>query len=863
MKKVITIFTLIVMCFGITAAADNMFSEKELIKLENNIRFLDEIGVMEYSDNITQTVTRAEYAKILTAMNKVDAYKGATAGFTDVDKNTEYADYINNAYALGFMNGYGDGNFGPTDTLTYDQAIYGLVRVLGYGSLIENNISTYSAEAYKLGIYDDAYGFNQYPITYGSLSVMIINTLEAEVLNYNPSTGVAEKSGETLIQKVFGMEERRGVLTANEITALNQPEGVGNSQVMIDDYIYRTQLDTTEFLGYCIDYYVNSEDEVIFISKNISRNSELEIKAEQIEDYRNRTYTYSISSGRSKTEEIPKGCSVIYNGRAISGEAEIDMHIKNGSVVFIDNNRNGDYDVVKITDIKAMVVGAVNTEDYLIYDKFNPDNILMLGDAYYNGTLNITNYQGLECSIADISAGNVISIIRSADGYNTELKVSKTKATGAITSYSETDELIGVAGEKYQFREGEFTGSASAGENGTLYVDIYGYAIYFEKNSDGFSYGYVIKELYEITLDSYGLKVFDFETGKFKVMYFNEKRVVADGTTYTNDKKLLTYLRNGSSAITPQVIGYKTNTADRIMKLDTLMIASGEDEEDTLRSHTTASDVEWRSSQQCFRDGKTFTTASTAFIKMPSDVTNASQDDFIVYSPGELSTDAKYTFTSYQTKKNILSADIILISEIDYPNCGIVRDIKQTLNQDDETIYEIMLYMEDGSEVSAIIEDEENVTNVPVYAEGTGSYKLTKGDVISYSFKNVSGTKYILDTEMIFDYETGYLPGNNPYQSWSSNSLNFYCGNVYNREGSIIGMTTDSLDSEVKEYTSDELTILSLGTSKVYKKGEGEKLEIIRGSANDILDYETVSGEYSKVFVMTRAMAPRMVYIYN
>ena len=73
-----------------------------------------------------------------------------------------------------------------------------------------------------------------------------------------------------------------------------------------------------------------------------------------------------------------------------------------------------------------------------------------------------------------------------------------------------------------------------------------------------------------------------------------------------------------------------------------------------------------------------------------------------------------------------------------------------------------------------------------------------------------------LDTEMIFDYETGYRPGSNPYQSWNSNSLNFYCGNVYSREGSIIGMTTDSLDGEVKKYTSDEITILSLGTSKVY-----------------------------------------------
>lgn len=862
MKKIISLFAVLIMCFGITASAE-MFSETERKRLDNNIRFLDTIGVLEYNENITQTVTRAEFAKILTAMNKVEAYKSVNAGFIDVNADTINAEYINNVYALGFMNGYGDGCFGPTDTLTYDQAIYGLVRVLGYGSLIENKVSTYAAEAYKIGIYDGAYGHNQYPVTYGSLSVMIMNTLDAEVLNYNPSSKVGEKNGQTLIQKVFGMEKRKGIVTANNRTSLNEPEGVGKNVIRIDDETYICSIQTDEFLGYCVDYYVDSEDEVVFLNKNLSRNDELVINAKQIEDYRNRTYTYTVSSGRTKGEEIPKGSSVIYNGRAISAEADIDMKIKNGSVVFIDNNNDGDYDVVKITNIKSMVIGAVNYDDFLIYDKFDSQNILDLRGAYDNGTLRITNYQGLECELSDILNSNVLSIIMSADKKNVEIQVSKTKVVGMVTCCSDEDEIVGVANENYPFRVGEFAGAVKGGDNGTLYVDIYGYAVYFEKNSEGFIYGYLTRELYEKSTELYGLKIFDFDSGKFRLVFFNEKRVVADGVPYTDINKLLAYLRNGSSEMTPQLIGYKVNSEDRIVKLDTLKNNTGKENEDTLRAYTTASAVEWRSSQQCFRDGKTFTTASTVFIKMPSDMTDISAEDFIIYSQGELSTDAKYTFTSYQTNKNILSADIVLISEIDYPNCGIVEDIVQTINEDNEIIYEIKLFMEDGSEVDAIIDDEENVTNVPVYAEGSGSYKITKGDVISYSYKNVSGTRCIIDTEMIFDYETGYRPGSNPYQSWNSNSLNFYCGNVYSREGSIIGMTTDSLDGEVKEYTSDELTILSLGTSKVYRKDYGEKVNIRRGSASEIVDYETVGSEYSKVFVMTRAMAPKMVYVYN
>lgn len=81
---------------------------------------LDSNGLATY--NPAGTLNRAEAAKILVdAFDLETAYAGTPANFPDVTKGAWFFDYVETAYAHGLLNGYSNGNFGPSDAVTREQ----------------------------------------------------------------------------------------------------------------------------------------------------------------------------------------------------------------------------------------------------------------------------------------------------------------------------------------------------------------------------------------------------------------------------------------------------------------------------------------------------------------------------------------------------------------------------------------------------------------------------------------------------------------------------------------------------------------------------------------------------------------------
>lgn len=85
--------------------------------------------------NLEATVTRAEFAAMLvnaTPYKSAVSQTSATSVFADVPKNSEYAAKIRIAVDQGWMNGYLGGNFRPDDPITLQDAIRGVLALLGY-----------------------------------------------------------------------------------------------------------------------------------------------------------------------------------------------------------------------------------------------------------------------------------------------------------------------------------------------------------------------------------------------------------------------------------------------------------------------------------------------------------------------------------------------------------------------------------------------------------------------------------------------------------------------------------------------------------------------------------------------------------
>ena len=99
-----------------------------------------EMGIFAGDDNGNfnpdQGITRAQCAAVVCRLldAEADASTMSTDAFTDVPASHWANGYVAWAYHNGIINGYGNGAFGPSDTVTYEQAIKMLMAGIDYGS---------------------------------------------------------------------------------------------------------------------------------------------------------------------------------------------------------------------------------------------------------------------------------------------------------------------------------------------------------------------------------------------------------------------------------------------------------------------------------------------------------------------------------------------------------------------------------------------------------------------------------------------------------------------------------------------------------------------------------------------------------
>ena len=170
-----------------------------------------------------ETVTRAQMAAIICRTLGYEDQAKSSAGstiFNDVAADHWASGYINVAQSLQIINGYGDGNFGPEDQVTYEQAVKMITVALGYelaaqakGGWYTGYLSIASAE----GITKNANGTVGSPATRATIAVLVYNSLEVPLMDQNTwSTGSdGDKYGkiaETVLSKYLEIQKWEGVV---------------------------------------------------------------------------------------------------------------------------------------------------------------------------------------------------------------------------------------------------------------------------------------------------------------------------------------------------------------------------------------------------------------------------------------------------------------------------------------------------------------------------------------------------------------------------------------------------------------------------------------------------------------------------
>lgn len=146
------------------------------------VEYVSDIGLMVGDDlgnfNPNKTVTRAEMATIICRM--LGETEGLTKSnqFSDVPMNHWANPYVAKAAELGIVGGYGDGRYGPSDAVTYEQAVTMIVRALGGESeamLLGGYPNGYVLAAEGEGLLDNVTATVGEKLTRANVAVMLFN----------------------------------------------------------------------------------------------------------------------------------------------------------------------------------------------------------------------------------------------------------------------------------------------------------------------------------------------------------------------------------------------------------------------------------------------------------------------------------------------------------------------------------------------------------------------------------------------------------------------------------------------------------------------------------------------------------------
>ena len=121
--------------------------EKDEMNLGQTYQEYKKYGVV---NNVAQfqpnrNVTRAEFVKMLVrSLSCRYTYLGTDTGFSDVDQNQWYAEYIKFAVEHKWINGYKDGTFRPNAPITRDEAAKILTRAIQLSTQNSNYTTSFS-----------------------------------------------------------------------------------------------------------------------------------------------------------------------------------------------------------------------------------------------------------------------------------------------------------------------------------------------------------------------------------------------------------------------------------------------------------------------------------------------------------------------------------------------------------------------------------------------------------------------------------------------------------------------------------------------------------------------------------------------
>lgn len=422
-------------------------------------------GTSEGGIETEREIKRSEFATVLIRIISLEsvatAMGGAEKKFSDVDASHWASSYINLACELGLMIGVGDNRFEPDSYVTYEQAVKSLICALGYGDIINKSddvwYTPYMAKATQLRLLEDVDSSFEIgnPLKRGQVALLLDNALEIETMGRQNDSYVIEE-GSTFLERLFAGGKYTGIVEATHETGLYGDEEINEDEVIISGLRYKIGFtNAADFLGYSVDFYGNNENGYAVLGSVLlsKRNETFELAGSDCESSTREGLKYKDAEGKKRTIKFSDDLRVIYNGKSYNGYDEEIFAWPNVKSFFIDNNRDGKFDVAKITVSEVHQIEHVNLYNKKIYLKNNLEtgtNVIDLKDED-EIKYTIKSKDGEELTLSDINEENIfIEVYASRDMERFEIIKLNDEISGEISEIDYSEELIKIDNREYR-----------------------------------------------------------------------------------------------------------------------------------------------------------------------------------------------------------------------------------------------------------------------------------------------------------------------------------------------------------------------------------------------------------------------------
>lgn len=868
--------------------------------------------------NPDNTITRAEFAAIVCRAkgleNAAEGAKGATS-FKDVAADHWAAGYINLATQNGIINGYGDGNFGPEDKVTYEQAVKMLVCALGFEPMAANK------GGYPTGYLVVA---NQYKITVGVKSSVEAPRKTVAQLVYNalttPMMDQTSYGTDAAWEVLDGKNDReyKTLLTDMDVYIATGVVGAKvqgedkvdfNIKESSDDYefgyagdnvkksdgynkiyegnadlqLYINESNIQDYKNQYVDAYVlkDGKDYYVLAVVPSTMGDSITINSDDI-DWKNSTNTkieYFVDSKNTKTIKLndKNGIDVQLNeGDVVKGvKTKVDLakaadfystttnnYVDDADVelTFIENDGDSKFDTVvalaytseRVKDVEADR-DRMELQSATVKFDFEDENIDTI----------LVDEKGNALTLEDFKKDDVVAYYTDNGKlrnfkYIKVIKLTTAAITGTVDEISTDGKTVWINKTEYDLAK-NMVGDVKNEDEGTFYIGMTGKIVDFEGSSASKDYAYILEAGKSTSTFSsaWELKLLTAKDGVVTYTMTDDCSKDFEAT----DGYLKNFTLNGGKIAFEnkdaayRFVTFKTNSAGKIKSIEK---ANG-----TLSAIDAG--AEYKVATQKI-NGKTL------------------EDDVVIYNL-DAGVDSVYTtdisalvdegvYGGYVFKdKDGDNVAMIITSDpgslSDDTGFAVVTNVRIGKN-DGEDIVTVEYYQDGEAGTIVFNDDSDPVANT----KSVDANKLGVGDVIMFT-ANSNGivNKYAVLGQI---NNNGLFNANQDALKAFSNKNEFYYGFIANdkRDSKSKGENLDIVAGFTKDATvatAKTLTIGSAANKYTYNDANSRNIEIVEGDFLGGADsdyFETITEKdkadtYESTMVFVRVVDDDVVDIYS